>query len=1018
MPRSTRLRVLSLVLTLGFISLAPAQTVSHPPRAAVWVNTAADDQPAQAREIADAIQTAGYTTTFLDNAALIDAKNLNADRFDLLVLPGAQSLPVDAIGPLETFLRAGRDLIALGLPAWKNPLFHYRDRWLTRSDFDQTLAAVKPERVLVDFAREDPAQWTRSANTPGSKALHARQSAEGGPALHVVIDQLSGWDTLASPPLDHPFPAGQTLTCFRARGGPRTRQLAVEWIELDGSRWIATVDLDATWRNYGLTPGEFHPWQPPPGRGGRGDHLRVENATRFTVGLAFSHTASEPGAHEYWFANLGTAANPFGDFAPPTAIDLPRLETLSPAYQAYPVTGPVELRTPHGQAIVRLFTNEPTLTGPSAILPHPMGEGRGEGVLSLANGLVNALQPRPRGVGFDQQRPWRWQPLIEARARNGDYRGAIATLLVQARAPYRGGIWAGITPSDPEFYRPPAMRQALRELATSLRRGVFLLEGGSEFFTVFEDQPCRLGARAVNFGRENQTNLTVRIAVSEHTADAIAFRREWPLNLASGAEQAVEQTWQPSRWPARGFSVTTELLTNGRVIDRLQHELHVWRPKPKPDYIEARDGGLWLDGRPWRAHGVNYMPSSGIGVTGDYFEYWLDRGAYDPEVIERDLERVKAMGLNAVSVFVYYRELKAQHLLDFLRRCDALGLRVNQSLRPGTPLEFRWNEMKELIEFFRMAQNDAIFAYDLAWEPSHFDQAHQQTHYAAPWNAWVLRRYGNADAAEKAWGVPMPRNGGELTVPPMSQLTRDGPWRRLVTDYRAFLDDFLREKYAGARQLVKSIDPNHAVSFRMQLAGDPTFDDEHLLPYDFYGLADAVDVWEPEAYGRIGDWSRVKPGEFTAAYARLCDPKKPLVWAEMGYNVWDLSRIAMHPDKVEFAGRFYRDFYRMLRESGADGVFFWLYPGGFRVNEQSDFGIINPDGTDRAITRVIREEGPRFLDAPKPPAPNFLIKIDRTGDARGLFGIYEKAEREYWQAIADGKTPGLVWEARSGVERK
>jgi len=87
---------------------------------------------------------------------------------------------------------------------------------------------------------------------------------------------------------------------------------------------------------------------------------------------------------------------------------------------------------------------------------------------------------------------------------------------------------------------------------------------------------------------------------------------------------------------------------------------------------------------------VNYMPSSGIGLAnGQYFENWVGRGAYDPEVIERDLRRVKAMNLNAVSVFIHHESLGAQHLLDLLRRCEALGLHVNQSLRPGTPMAFQ-----------------------------------------------------------------------------------------------------------------------------------------------------------------------------------------------------------------------------------------------------------------------------------------------------------------------------------------
>jgi hypothetical protein len=299
--------------------------------------------------------------------------------------------------------------------------------------------------------------------------------------------------------------------------------------------------------------------------------------------------------------------------------------------------------------------------------------------------------------------------------------------------------------------------------------------------------------------------------------------------------------------------------------------------------------------------------------------------------------------------------------------------------------------MKELIEFYRMAQDDAIFAYDLAWEPSHYDHSFQQREYAVLWQQWLLARYGSLEQAERAWGVPAPRNPTNAAlagVPPMAQLLNDGPWRKLAADYRSFLDQHLERHYAQARRLVRSIDPHHAVGFRMQLAGDPTCLLEGLLPYDFYGLARAVDLWEPEAYGRIGDWERVKGGEFTAAYARLCDPQKPLVWAEMGFSTWNGNRKAADPDKLAFQARFYSDFYRLLTESGADGVFFWWYPGGLRLNESSDFGIINPDGTDRPVSEVIRRRGAEFLTAPKPGKPDYWIPISRDRDARGLYGIY------------------------------
>ncbi len=107
-----------------------------------------------------------------------------------------------------------------------------------------------------------------------------------------------------------------------------------------------------------------------------------------------------------------------------------------------------------------------------------------------------------------------------------------------------------------------------------------------------------------------------------------------------------------SEMPAEA-GVSVSLTLAGAPIDGLRHELGVWEPKAKPEFIEARDGGFWLRGKPWKAHGVNYMPSSGIGLAnGHYFEAWLGRGAYDPEVIERDLRRIKAMNLNAVSVFI------------------------------------------------------------------------------------------------------------------------------------------------------------------------------------------------------------------------------------------------------------------------------------------------------------------------------------------------------------------------------
>ena len=1019
-PAMIGLAASALLAVLGFTD-ALAEPGPEPSRAAVFADHLPGFDEVLAREISGQVQAAGYATEFISATVLTNPALLTARRYDLLVLPGARALPMAAAPAIMRYLQEGGDLLALGLPAWQSPLYQIKGKWVSRESYEAEVAAQRPQHIVEDFDRADLSRWSRSAGDASGKAEYELADVDRGKALHVKIGHLGGWETLTSPALVQPFPPGHTLTCFRAKGGPRTRQLALEWREAGGSRWISMVDLTPEWKDYTLLPDRFKAWPAPaPGENRGGFH--PDKAVSCCVGLAMSHTAVEGDQHEYWFDDLGTAPSPFGDDLVPTESQVPVLESISPSYQCYPITTPVVVRTDHQKMALEEWEGmrDPISGGRASARAQASFEftgDQGSRGRSPSRYLIG-LQPRARGVGFNQERPYRWEPLLGAYdAAMQDYRGALGALVVNVETPLRGSVWAVFTPAEAAFYRQPVVTNCLHQVLVRMKRGVFFSEGGSEFFTVFAGQQFKAGARVVNFGRETVSNLQVSVKFLDAKGAPRRMVVAGEIALAPGEAKAVEQSGLARNRGEAGVSASLRLA--GVQIDGLRHELGVWEPKAKPEFIEARDGGFWLRGKTWKVHGVNYMPSSGIGLAnGHYFEEWLGRGAYDPEVIERDLRRVKAMNLNAVSVFISHESLGAQHLLDFLRRCEALGLHVNQSLRPGTPMDFQWRQMKELIEFYRLAQNDTVFAYDLAWEPSHGSHEQQQRAYAQLWTDWVLKRYGALAAAEKTWGQSNPQSAirnPHLDVPSMAQLTHDGEWRKLVADYRLFLDDLLREKYSAARRLVKSIDPHHAVSFRMSNAGDPTYNWDAALPYDFYGLAEAVDIWAPEAYGRIGDWERVRAGEFTAAYARLCDLRKPLMWAEMGHTVWDMNRMAPDPEKLAFEGRYYTDFYRMMIESGADGIFFWWYPGGFRLWENSDFGIINPDGTDRPVTKVIRTEGPRFLNAPKPGNPDNWIAVDRDRDARGLFGMYEAANVEFWKAMTEVRRPALKWEHRPGV---
>jgi hypothetical protein len=996
-----------------FLSLAllPTALLSAPlPRALVVLGVGQTGPGKAERGIMAALRRAGYTPAGVPGDALAGPASLEAPDIGLVVLTRADRLPAAAAPPLDRYLKRGGRVIVLRAPAWQTPLIRWQGRWLTEREYYRATAAVPPDHPLFDFAPGGLAGWTRTSN-----AMESPTQAETVPAdrpgftraLRVKIANLTSWDTFVSPPLEAPFPDGNTITCFAAKGGPRTRQLAVEWDERDGSRWIAVVPLTEEWRRYALPPSAFRYWQSNPARAG--DRFRPENAERVSFGLAFTHTIPVGGAHEYWVANVGTSRATGEEEKDPAAVAMPPMDGLYPAYKFFRVTGPVTLSV--AEEARSMVGMSPPPTAATILAPHP----------------------RPRGVGLDRGRDWRWIPLITAHAPNGDWRGDPAAMLLWTGGPYKGAMVATFGVQDEGFYARPAVAGLIGRIAAAMRRGLFLQEAGADAFTYFADETPILGARAVNFGEK--TACAVRLRVADRSGGKTLLTTTWAEPLASGdsVERRLNLSGQ-GRWPSDSLTVTAELVSKGRVVDRLTHDIHVWRPLKHPAFLRTGRGEFLLNGKPWRANGVNYMPSSGIGVEdGDFFERWIGKRSYDPEIIERDLRRVRAMGLNALSAFIYYQSIPGHNLLDFLRLCRKYGIRVNLSLRPGTPMDFRKEEILAIIRAFRLWKNDTVFAYDLAWEPS-LGGHDARRQWDREWERWIIDRYGSVENAEKDWGFRAPRAGspapddggiapsppitgesdspriggrGAITNPTGQQLTSDGPWRVMVAAYRHFCDDLLYRKYSAAADIVRSVDPNHLISFRMSEAGNPTYNWDAFLPYDFPALAGAVDFLAPEAYGRIGDWERVKPGVFEVAYARSCAPAKPVLWAEMGMSTMDATRYVNDPALLRKQADFYRAFYRLLRLSHSNGIFFWWYPGGFRVGENSDFGIINPDGTDRPVTKVIRQEAAGFRNLPPVPKPDAWITIDRDASPTGLYAVYEKAQAAFWRAVAAGKRLGL-----------
>ncbi|NIA14667.1 MAG: hypothetical protein GWP08_11355 [Nitrospiraceae bacterium] len=934
--------------------------------------------------LAEELAAAGYDVEKLDADALCSAEGLA--EAGLLVLPNAATLPATSVAPIEAFLKRGGDILALNAPLWQELLINPDGVWTTRDAYERQHAGELPERVLFDFAPEQIDDWVRGKSPDDGAADY--ETTDEGPrpgqrALHATLTDLRGWDNFG-PQSVEAFAPGHTLTVFSAKGGPETRALSVEWREKDGSRWIAAVPLDTEWRRYVLTPEHFKFWESVPARAHT--TLQPENAVQVSVGMSFTHTGVTPGPQEWWLGPFGTARMDDAQAEAAFRPDVPKMDTLAPSYKFFDCTGVSALSVCAGQAIV---------------------DGIGE-ALSLPAGRLRAPHPRPSGAGFGKGRDWRWIPLLEATTGDGEWRGNPATLMVHAAGPFKGGQWAAFGIADPQWYRTAAARACMRQIAERMRTGVYLVDGGANFFTYFEDQAMTLGLRAVCVGGEDQGNLSGRVTVLDARRKGPAALRRWDVSLAAGVGQTLSETWRPGDWPNDGYRVVAELLKDGAVIDRVEHEAHVWRPKPRKSFITVENGDLMLDGQRWRAHGVNYMPSSGIATEDNaYFEFWLGARSYDPEIIERDLSHCASLGLNSVSIFLYRRSMEAQNLLDLLRRLDEKGIKANLSLRPGTPIDFEWDGVREMIEYYRLKDNDTVFAYDLAWEPLWMGHD-KRVRWDADWEAWIVERYGSVENAERDWGFGVPRTAdGGVTNPSAGQLEQDGDWRGMVAAYRRFLDTVLYTYYSRARRLVKSVDPNHLVSFRMTETGNPTMNWHGVLAYDFPYLAAAVDLFEPEGYGRIGDWEQVKPGWFQFEYARWAASELPVVWAEAGVHAWDITTMSSPPARLAYQGGYFDRFYRMLIGSCADGIYWWWYPGGFRTGENSDYGIMNPDGSWRDSSGVIRQRADSFIAGPDARSVDDWITIDRDARADGVAGIYKTVGDRFWQSIAEGHTPGF-----------
>lgn len=970
------------------------------------------------RAISDHLRQRGMECDFLEHSELRDGgRLLREPRYDLVIFPHCEVFSAPLLERLPEYLKAGgRMLLIGGRPFEQQAVWSDEEgRWITADQFEEMRRRIAPEKVFARFTDEEMRAWNRASGSPENPTKFSTEPSkvEGtGPALRVDVANFENWDIVShvyetSPLADDP----RLLTCLRACGSKDLPQLSVEWEESDGSRWIAVVDLTPEWRRHALPVDRFKFWQDSRSRrrGGPGDAFKPANARRLAFGISDSHTNKVPKRvnHTYWIADIGWAID-----TTPRLIDKPpTLEILSPWYKTYETKNVVKLRSvpsmPYGMR--EDYPAPPAIISPVA---------------------------RTRGKGFEDNRPFRWIPLVEAVGKNGGIRGAPVSVLINGAGAYERSAWGYVGIADAKYAREQknALLNWTTRAAEILAGGVWLFQAGTEEAMYFEGEPWQLKMEILNRsprpadvggvlgvrnskssgpfggGRSGNSFSGIVAPMGRRVFENLFGTLDNPPRKDFGPEPEMTMLQLDTRLSAEGPQWLNPMGGPGGAIVRMEgisQPVRILDRNRKPDprrLVRVEGGDFVVDGKPWVPFGINFWPRDVTGIEDfNYWNNWLSPGFYDPERTRRDLERVREFGMNVVCV-QYHDEGQARSLIDFLEQCRKLDLRAFIYMPGGFPLGPNPRKLQSMIRAAQLSETDAVFAYDVAWEPRVGLEQQRRAHDAA-WRYWIDERYGGIENAEKDWGIAAPRDeNGRVSGPSQKQLLNDGPHRVMVAAYRRFIDDLISLGYGRVARAIREVDPHHLIGVRSGWGGTGSAWGDAQMPFDLASGAAHLDFISPEGYGHGPEWATVQNAGLTTLYGRLVGGGKPVWWAEYGMSV--------HPQPDEKAlarqGEMYANFARMFVESRANGGTGWWFPGGFRVGENSDYGIFNPDGTPRPAALANREWSERVaaIRAPAGKA-DVTITIDRDLHPRGYSQIRARHEKEYLDAVDAGKSVAL-----------
>lgn len=755
--------------------------------------------------LSDTLREAGYKPYLIGSDELANPSILSPKNFDLLILPYGPYFPASATQALRQFLSSGGSMITIGGYAFDTPLFPVEGKWYEKGQ----IPIPKGEKHKL-FSLQPEEKWF--LGFPAGKAEYRISKDESGEGvLEVYIEDMRGWTTIASPPVDPAkFPSQYIITTFKAKG-EGTNKLFFEWQEKDGSRWRAAIDLTPEWKEYYISIGDLQYWpdNPSVGRGGTGDHFRPGNADHLSFGISVE-VAQEGESYRFAIKDIGVMSDPRGEevlFQEIVNTRFGRLQdAMWPAPEQIGVFDPshplenAEIAKPaDGQSIVpKGFSLKGPFTGFAAV--GPIGRGAGHGFGPNVARLI---------------------PLLNAYDSQGRFRGYLASIIHNYDGYYRGSSWAIFGVDNKDIFTMEGLLPYFPLLVETLINKLYLYGGGTEWACYRPGETAKLRAWAANMGdRDKKCKVRFSLGFREGKWD---WTREIEVEIKAGEIKELTQDFNIDEKEKRDFCyLSYELWENGRKIDEMENAFVIWQETlMKGQRPQIKDSYIYFGAKPRYLVGAQLWWGQIDSVT-----------ACSPLAWERDFQLMEDWGLHISRVFWPFsqreteRAKRANDALVYLAQKHNIIFFASPNLWNSldrNALQEEENTAKEIAERYRSVKR---FIVDLCNEPSL--RREDSSQHREEFQRYLRQKYGTFEALKEAWGNKLKEKSfEEIEVRPLSSDVNDVRARDTAEFYLLWEKNWYDRLYKA----MKKADPSLLITVGCLQGfgwGDVIYDPIHL----------------------------------------------------------------------------------------------------------------------------------------------------------------------------------------------